>query len=358
MANNPLAEAQRESAGASTFGKYNFQFHWALCEIIEKHKNNKEYALLIEHHEDVVIADSLDANHAQFEFYQVKNQKAKYTPALLTKRKKGTKDTLKSSVLGKLLSSCINREYEERITTIGLVSSSGFSLSLKKGLNLDIIKIGDIAEKDLSSLTNDIHNELGIKVLPEHLQFIIPEIQLINQEDYVLSHFARLVDTLFPGAFCNPVNIYRSIIDEMGRIGRIEYDYKDWVRLIKNKALTSTEVHSVIIRHTTHPCVDDLKSNFDDLARDLEWMAKQKRSFRSKLALLALRRAGFMSALDIEITNIFRQSHNKVDENIYENDITYLEALKSQAIKDGLLARVKDQNDLLLEIIYCLLRTE
>ena len=53
MVDNPLSEAQRESAGASTFGKYNFQFHWALCEIIAKRKKQKEYALLIEHHEDV-----------------------------------------------------------------------------------------------------------------------------------------------------------------------------------------------------------------------------------------------------------------------------------------------------------------
>ena len=358
MADNPLAESQRESAGASTFGKYNFQFHWALCEIIEKHKHQKEYALLIEHHEDVVIADSLNADQAQFEFYQVKNQKAKYTPALLTKRKKGANSSLKNSVLGKLLSSCINTGYEKRITTIGLVSSSGFTLNLNKDLNLDVIKVGDIKEEDLASLTHDIHNELGIKVLPENLQFIIPEIQLINQEDYVLSHFARLVDTLFPGAFCNPVNIYRSVIDEMGRIGRIEYDYKDWERLIEKKALTSKEVHSVISQHTTHPCVDDLKSNFDDLARDLEWNSKQKRSFKSKLALLALRRAGFMSALDIEVTKIFRQSHDKVDENIHINDATYLEALKTQAIKDGLLAKVNDENDLLLEVIYCLLRTD
>ncbi|MFV8461236.1 DUF4297 domain-containing protein [Vibrio campbellii] len=356
MADNPLAEAQRESAGASTFGKYNFQFHWALCEIIEKHKDKKEYALLIEHHEDVVIADSLDADEAQFEFYQVKNQKAKYTPVSLTKRKKGANDTLKNSVLGKLLSSCINTEYEDRITTIGLVSSSGFSLNLDKGLKLDVIKVGDIAESDLASLTQDIDNELGVKVLPEHLQFIVPDIQLKNQEDYVLSHFARLVNALFPGAFCNPVNIYRSVVDEMGRIGRVEYDYRDWARLIEKKSLTSTEVHNVITQHTTHPCVDDLKSDFDDLARDLGWKAKQKRTFKSKLALLALRRAGFMSALDIEITNVFKQSHSKVDENNCADDNTYLVALSKQAIEDGLLSKVNDQDELLLEVIYCLLK--
>lgn len=356
MADNPLATAQREFAGASTFGKYNFQFHWALCEIIEKHKNNKEYALLIEYHEDVVIADSLDANLAKFEFYQVKNQSATFTPAALTKRKKGSGETLKSSVLGKLLSSCIDTEYEERITKIGLVSSSGFSIKVDKSLKLDVLKVGDIAESDLATLTKDINNELGIKVLPEHLQFIVPEIQLKNQEDYVLSQFSRLVISLFPGALCNPVNIYRSVVDEMGRIGRIEYDYKDWARLIDKKSLTSTEVHKVLTQHSSHPCVDDLKSNFDDLANDLGWKSKKKRNFKSKLALLALRRAGFMSALDIEVTEAFRQSHFKVDEEKYNDDSTYIDALFQQANDDGLSTKVDSQDDLLLEVIYCLLK--
>ncbi|MGF1723897.1 DUF4297 domain-containing protein [Photobacterium nomapromontoriensis] len=358
MADNPLAEAQRESAGASTFGKYNFQFHWALCEIIEKHKQKKEYAILIEYHEDVVIADTLDAGTARFEFYQVKNQGTKFTADSLTKRKKGAKGSLKDSVLGKLLTSCLNNQYEDRITKIGLVSSSGFSLALDKGLRLDVIKVGDIAEDDLSTLTQNIHNELGIIVLPEHLQFIVPEIQLKNQEDYVLSNFARLVDKLFPGAQCNAVAIYRAIIDEMGRIGRLEYDYKDWDRLIDNKSLTSASVHQVLTQHSSHPSVDDIKNDFDDLANDLGWKSKKKRSFKRELSLLALRRAGFMSALDIDITNSFRASHNKINEDSFPDDIVYLNALEKQAINDGLLGKVKDQDALLMEVIYCLLKAE
>lgn len=356
MADNPLAEAQRESAGASTFGKYNFQFHWALCEIIEKHKQKKEYALLIEHHEDVVIADGLDASSAMFEFYQVKNQKAKFTPASLTKQKPGKKGALKSSVLGKLLDSCINTQYEKQITKIGLVSSNGFSLSTNDNLKLDVIKVGDIAEEDLGTLTSKIQGELGIDVLPENLQFIVPTIQLKNQENYVLAHFARLVEKLFPGAHCNPGYIYRAVIDEMGRIGRIEYDYKDWERLLEHKALTSTEVHDVITQHTVHPCVDDLKSDFDDLADDLGWKAKQKRTFKKALASLALSRAGFMSSLDIERTRLFKASYDKVDEQSHNDDTTYLEALRKQAISDGLLARVNSEDELLIEIIYCLLK--
>ena len=41
MTDNVLAEPQRENAGASTFGKYTFQYHWALCKIIEKHSMNR-----------------------------------------------------------------------------------------------------------------------------------------------------------------------------------------------------------------------------------------------------------------------------------------------------------------------------
>ncbi|WP_311775923.1 dsDNA nuclease domain-containing protein, partial [Serratia marcescens] len=105
MGNNILGHAQRENSGATTFGKYNFQYHWALCKIIEKHKSNSDYALLIEHHEDVVIADSLYGCSAKFELFQVKNTAKPFTSDALTKREEGAKGP-KSSILGKLLSSC------------------------------------------------------------------------------------------------------------------------------------------------------------------------------------------------------------------------------------------------------------
>src|SRR5699024_9474680 len=220
--------------------------HWALCRVIEKHHQREEYALLVEYHEDVVIADSLDSEKANFEFFQVKNQKAVFTEHSVTKRAKGSKDNIKNSVLGKLISSCVNMPYENRITNIGLVSSSGFSFGIKKDLKLDVIKIGDLNSDCLQHLTNNINEELNINLLPDNLQFIVPEIRLENQEDYVLSQFAKLVDSLFSGAQCSAVAIYRAIIDEMGRKIRITFDYTDWNRLINKKSLTSDKVNEVL----------------------------------------------------------------------------------------------------------------
>lgn len=358
MSDNPLAEVQRESAGASTFGKYNFQYHWALCKIIEKHQQKEEYALLIEYHEDVVIADNLDSKKAQFEFYQVKNQKAVYTEHELTKRKKGKGDSLKSSVLGKLLSSCIDTKYEDRIKKIGLISSSGFKLGIEGALKLDVICTGDLIESCLHNLTAKINQELGIQIIPEHLQFIVPEIQLQNQEDYVLSKFTKLVDSLFPGAQCNAIAIYRAIIDEMGRMGRLELDYKCWERLIEKKSLTSNEVNQLLSQNTSHPCVEDIKDDFSHLARDLGFKSRQVRTIKKSLSHLALRRFGFMTALDIDVVNAFNMSFKKVDEDAFDNDGDHIEALLVQAKKDGLLAKVQDESELQLEVIYCFLTSE
>ncbi|MGI2126083.1 DUF4297 domain-containing protein [Shewanella oncorhynchi] len=356
MTDNPLAEAQRESAGASTSGKYGFQVHWALCAIIDKHKQKKEYAVFVEHHEDVVIANSLESESATFEFYQVKNTVKPYTSNLLTKREVGAKSTLKSSVLGKLLSSCINTEYENRITIIGLVSSSGFSLGIDKGLNLDVINTGDINSEELTGLTQAIQKELGIKLIPDHLHFIVPEIKLKNQEDYVVSRFAYLVNSLFPGSHCNPVGIYRSVIDEMGRLSRLEYDYKKWERLLEKKSLTSTNVHKVITMHSTYAGIDNLKIEFNDLIDELDLSSKQKRTLKRKFAILALSRTGFMSALDIEITESFITSYNKVDASQFDDDASHIKALVQQAKNDGLQSKMADQDELLLEVIYCLLK--
>lgn len=354
MVENILGIKQRETSGSSTFGKYNFQYHWALCKILEKHKNKEEYALLIEYHEDVVIADHLDGSLAQFEFYQVKNQQARFTSNELTKRSKG-KDGLKNSVLGKLLSSCIKTPYTERITQIGLVASNGFSLETEQNLKLDIIKKGDLSQECLKSLTSDLNSELGITLLPENLHFIVPKIKIENQEEYVLAQFAELVDILFPGSHCNAVNIYRAVIDEIQRKGRITYDYSDWERLVEEKSLTSEKINSVLAINTSHPNIARIEMDFDNLAKELGLRVLETKKLRSRLSELVLRRSGFSSASDLSTITSVKASINKVDEYSFSTDSAFIEALIQQAKLDGLDKKIPDPNELRVEIFYSLL---
>jgi hypothetical protein len=149
MNNNPLAVPQREKSGATTFGKYEYQYHWALCKVIDSQMNNSEYALFMELHEDVVIANSLDINVARFEFNQVKNiATPKYNIDNLTKIKKGEKN----SVIGKLIQSASDKAFSKKIDQINLVASCNFDLGQNNELELEIITIGDLHKDSIDKL--------------------------------------------------------------------------------------------------------------------------------------------------------------------------------------------------------------
>lgn len=357
MESNILGHAQRETSGATTFGKYNFQYHWALCRIIEKHKSNADYALLIEYHEDVVIADSLFGSSAKFEFFQVKNTGNSFTVDSLTKRVKGA-EGLKNSILGKLLSSCIGTEYETRITEIGLVSSSGFSFDQKDNkLKLDIITSGDLSVDCLSGLTGKLKSELGIDIFPENLKFIIPKIKLENQEEFVIARFAELVNEIFPNSHCNAVNIYRAIIDEIHRKGQNTYDFTMWEKMVEDKSLTSHTVKDVIAVNTTSPKFEDFEKDFEYLAKsDMKWNTLTYRKMVRKIKQIYLRRVGFASAFDMNIMRIAQQALSNVPEEDYTETSDYIKAVVMKAKELNIESQIPEDDDILCEIIYCFLK--
>ncbi|MEZ2576474.1 DUF4297 domain-containing protein [Buttiauxella ferragutiae] len=357
MERNVLGHAQREISGATTFGKYDFQYHWALCRIIEKHKSNSDYALLIEYHEDVVIADSLYGDSAKFEFFQVKNTGKPFTSDALTKREQGAEGP-KSSILGKLLSSCIGTDYEARITEIGLVSSSGFSFDQRdKKLKLDIITSGDLSVDCLSGLTEKLKDELGIALLPENIKFIVPKIKLENQEEFVIGRFAELVNEIFPNSHCNAVNIYRAIIDEIHRKGQNTYDFTVWERMVEDKSLTSHKVKDVIAVNTTSPKLEDFEKDFEYLAKnDMKWNTLTYRKINKKIKQLFLRRIGHSSAFDMNIMRIVQQALSSVSEEDFTETRDYIESVIVKAQELNIEDQVPEYDDILCEIIYSFLK--
>lgn len=124
---NPLDAPQREKAGATTFAKYLYQYHWALCRILDAHKNFNDYVVFVELHEDVIFSDSMDEANANFEFNQIKNiQSSPLKHKLLIKTTKKNKN----SILGKMLLSTVGKPFFDKINQYQLVASSGFDLPL------------------------------------------------------------------------------------------------------------------------------------------------------------------------------------------------------------------------------------
>ena len=86
-----------EKGGAINEERLTFQKDWAICKLIELHKNQEDYLMIFEYHDDILILDSCE-NPTLISFYQIKTKTTGHwrTASLLEKQKKP------NSYLGKL----------------------------------------------------------------------------------------------------------------------------------------------------------------------------------------------------------------------------------------------------------------
>ena len=355
MSKNVLYEPQRETSGGPTFSKYEYQYHWALCKIIEKHAKKQEYALLVEFHEDVVISDSLDGEHSNFDFYQVKAYASKkVSTKSLTKREKGTTGNLKNSILGKLLESTTYSAYEKRINEIGLVVASGFNFELDKPeMNLSVISKGDLSDGCIGHLKQSLKEELGSDLIPDKLKFIVPTLKEENQQKYVIGEFAELIETTIPGATHRALDIYRAIIDDLHRKGVKVTDYKEWEDLVLYKSLTSEDVASVIASNIEHPSVQRKVDDLAECLKPLELSAPRRRKITNRFRKLCMSRLGGNSARDINISKRIQRIIDNLEDP--DDDKLYFETLFS-SVKQAFPSLVPlGDDEVIIQSLYAFL---
>ena len=191
---NPLAlEPKREKSGSDTFRKYNFQYHWAFCRMLDELENGKEFALFIEEHEDVTVADSLDAEKTTFEFNQIKETSKKHTIHSLTNKTKKNPQSL----IEKLAKSCCDKSYSEKISRVNFVSTGGYSFELHKdGFNYEVISSGQLTEKEGKVVAGCIAEIKDIGEFYEKLAFVIPELPEKSFDLVVEGRISSLISKL------------------------------------------------------------------------------------------------------------------------------------------------------------------
>ena len=275
---NPLAAAQREKAGAQTFEKYKYQYHWALCRILGAHVSDDDYVVFIELHEDVVFATSTDESLAFFEFNQIKNISSdSWNTKKLTSVSKTTTKKVTNSILGKMLQGVRDKPFVDKLKSLDLVATCGFNLPSKTdGLKLSIITIGDLHEDCLKDIQTAIDKELGSYPIPKVLRFITPDLPPSGFQDFTIGKISNLVDLKAEGAMCNASTIYRVLIDDLYRKGTVSFDYKDWNSLVKYKGTTHGDVERVISSYTEKKGFEVFENDLADILNDLELKSNKR----------------------------------------------------------------------------------
>lgn len=336
MIENKLNKSQRETAGAATFLKYDYQYHWALYKAISLTKESAEYVVFVEMHEDVVIGDSLDGNAVKFDFNQVKTEKNKYTAKKLVERPKNNKGEEKLSILAKLLSNQSRFEHsQDVIKQYSIVASNGFNLKLKDGpMNYETIDFADLVDLDAEILSNAIKKELEIESLPSNLRFItssyLPE---KGFRDFMIGFIATVMEDVFETSH-GARGVYRALIDELHKKGQKVLDFKHWEDLVETKGVTSVTVENVIKQFTDKFILSEFQQSLNYYIQEMNINATMKISIRryameylserNNPSSSTARQSAFISEkvrvllgenLHIDINSLINQIWNSMEEN-------------------------------------------
>lgn len=296
--NSPLSSAQREKAGSQTFGKYNYQYHWALFRILSEHDNVREYAVFVELHEDVVLANSLNSDIATFEFNQIKTNNKAFTAKSLTSLKNN------SSVLGKLVTNKSNVLFGSKITDLNLVACKGFSLTLKEpDLELNIIRLDDLADDEHTKLTECLKKELGLEKLPAELTFKVSQLSEKQFQQIIIGELSNLISRLYPNSSYASANIYQILIDELQKKGAVSIDYTKWQDVLDQKALTSNTVQQVIETFTSTKNETIISQGIADICRELTLTSMQSVELKREFDRYRQNKFKNKNATQIDVSN-------------------------------------------------------
>lgn len=149
-----LKKPQRETAGADTNLRFDYQKNWAFCEMIKRHLKGADYLVAFEYHDDVVFMEPAE-NPQKVDFFQVKTKKASSSITLpfYLARRKGTEGK-KPSILGKMYQNFDGIGAGHTVKTI-LVSNVSFSFCDTGSC------VTDLKESDVTKIKEKLSDELS-----------------------------------------------------------------------------------------------------------------------------------------------------------------------------------------------------
>ena len=232
----------RESSGASSSNRFDYQQNWAFCELIDLHLKGEDYLMVFEHHEDIVVLNS-ESSPSSAKFYQVKSKKSgNWTVNSLVKNKS---DDESSSIIAKLY--CNQKLFPDNAEELVFASNQGISNTLEcgnKGLDFDIISFNQLTNIDKEKVWESIKGENDSYCDLHGLNKLIFLRSSLRLEDHEQLTKGKLVDffnTLFPDRPAHVALAYQTIFDEIRRKTNFEEIPKNSAELRRRKSISRTE---------------------------------------------------------------------------------------------------------------------
>lgn len=237
----------RESSGASSSNRFDYQKNWAFCELIDLQLSGKDYLMVFEHHEDIVVLDS-EISPSSANFYQIKSKNVgSWTINSLVRNKKdhNKKDKALSSIFGKLFGN--QNLFPDNTKKLVFASNQGFSCNLicgSKGSDYELISFKQLTTVDKEKVWEAVKGDNDYYCNLEGLSKLFLVKSPLRLEDHVRLTKGKLVDFYQSEYPDRPANIglaYQTIFDEIRRKTNFEGIPRSKEELRKTKSLSRKE---------------------------------------------------------------------------------------------------------------------
>ncbi|MHB9133898.1 MAG: dsDNA nuclease domain-containing protein [Armatimonadota bacterium] len=246
-----------ETGGPTAKNRLDYQSDWTFCLLIRLHLQGKNYVVVCDYHDDVVVLDQSIASPT-LDFYQVKTDTTKsWTINRLVKRKKG-KDGPLPSILGKLFGH--RSKFGEAVRSVNFVSHpplSGNSLPQSPEDRLFLFKASELSDGDRKQISSCLRQELDLTddlELEDMLLFHKAGLDISRHDRDTIGELIEYLDKRDPALSYKPKPIYRTIASEISRRTRCEgvFDNPDDIQQLKSISRDDFENMVVMLLDTPY----------------------------------------------------------------------------------------------------------
>jgi len=236
-----LSRPPREKSGPKTSGRYDFQKNWTICKIIDLHAKQKNYLVICDYHEDVLIFDDI-ANQGKASFIQVKtDENNSWTITRLTKKIKG------KSIIGKLLSNCDLGI--DGIDGLVIASNAIFEFTNLSCKQKEELPFSALSEDDSNKIITSIRKEMGDKFhdkMSSLLVFSCSPLSLKDDSTHTKGILAEFLESRLPNRTFSVTPIYRALFDEVKRKTSEDSNHSDFETFASKKGITRSLLEDLL----------------------------------------------------------------------------------------------------------------
>ena len=240
--------APDDNSGSSSSNRFAYQKNWALYKMLELEQLGRDYMIVMDYHEDIVIIDISEEGN-NIDFYQVKTKRSNnWTLGELLATGKNKEGNITHSILGKLLKHSI--DFEKARDYYFVTDSFLRPDNYVKGSDFNDAKI------PFSKLTDDNQKTAKKKVKMEFPKmksdvwkhFYISQSQLStdNYKDAIIGLIERFVTHKLPKAEISSSTLYDSLYSEIESVQDVEGFIDDEQVLTVRKSFKRSDFRAYI----------------------------------------------------------------------------------------------------------------